>query len=161
MSIKDDRLRVARLCRVLTQRSLLGASRFLRLGRCVDLNVRPGRFLGDLSALARGYIHGVTSFSNPGRASRHCFTVSPSDNLTVELVCQGAARGSATEDGPSNVKKVNEDPRGIWSAVDYLTGILIACSGRGYFWSCTPSSILQCRGRSRGALAAGPWAQIP
>ena len=46
MPMKDDRLRVARLCRVLTQRSLLGASRFLRLGRCVDSNFRPGRVLG-------------------------------------------------------------------------------------------------------------------
>ena len=46
MPMKDDRLRVARLCRVLTQRSLLGASRFLRLGRCVDSNFRPGRFFG-------------------------------------------------------------------------------------------------------------------
>ena len=71
--MKDDRLRVARLCRVLTQRSLLGASRFLRLGWCVDSNARPVRFLGGLSALARGYIHGVTSFSNPGRASRLFF----------------------------------------------------------------------------------------
>ena len=44
--MKDDRLRVARLCGVLTQRSLLGASRLLRLGRCVDSNFRPGRFLG-------------------------------------------------------------------------------------------------------------------
>ena len=46
MPMKDDRLRVARLCRVLTQRSLLGASRFLRLSRCVDSNFRPGPFLG-------------------------------------------------------------------------------------------------------------------
>ena len=158
--MKDDRLRVARFCRVLTQRSLLGASRFLRLGRCVDSNFRPGRFWGGLSALTRGYIHCVTSFSYPGSASRHFFTVSPSDSLTVTLVCQGAARGFATDVGTSNVKKVNEDPRGIRSAVDYLTGILIACPGRGYFWSCTPSSILQCRGRPRGALAAGAWAQI-
>ena len=45
MPMKDDRLRVARLCRVLTQRSLLGASRFLRVGRCVDSNFRPGRLL--------------------------------------------------------------------------------------------------------------------
>ena len=73
MPIKDDRLRVARLCRVLTQRSLLGASRFLHLGRCVDSNFRPVRFLGGLSALARGHIHCVTSFSDPGRFSRHLF----------------------------------------------------------------------------------------
>ena len=46
MPMKDGRLRVARLCRVQTQRSLLGASRFLRLGRCVDSNFRPGQFLG-------------------------------------------------------------------------------------------------------------------
>ena len=163
MPMKDNSLRVARLCRVPTQRSLLGASRFLRLGRCVDSNFRPGRFFGGLSALARGYIHGVTSFLNLGRASRHFFTVSPIYSLTVELVCQGAARGFATEVGTSNVKRVNEDPCGIWSAVDYLTGILIACPGRGYFWSCPPSSILKCRGtpRPRGALAAGAWAQIP
>ena len=104
----------------------------------------------------------MTSFSNPGRASRYLFfTVSPGYSLTVELVCQGAARGFATEVGTSNVKKVNEDPRGSWSAVDYLTGILIACPGRGYFWSCTPSSILTCRGRPCGALAAGARAQIP
>ena len=49
MPMKDDRLRVARLCRVPTQRSLLDASRFLRLGRCVDLNFHPGRFLGALA----------------------------------------------------------------------------------------------------------------
>ena len=60
--MKDDRLRVARFCRVLTQRSLLGAPRFLRLGRCVDSNFRPGRFWAGLSALTRGYIHCVTSF---------------------------------------------------------------------------------------------------
>ena len=46
MPLKDERLRVARFCRVLTQRSLLGASRFLHLGRCVDLNFRPDRVLG-------------------------------------------------------------------------------------------------------------------
>ena len=51
--MKDDRLRVARLCRVPTQRSLLGASRFLRLGRCVDSTFRPGRFLGPQRARAR------------------------------------------------------------------------------------------------------------
>ena len=45
-AMKDDRLRVARLCRVPTQRSLLGTSRFLRLGRSADSNLRPGRFLG-------------------------------------------------------------------------------------------------------------------
>ena len=125
------------------------------------LELSPRSIFGGLSALARGYIHDVLSFSNPGRASTHFFTDSPSDSLTVELGCQGGARGFATEVGTSNVKKVNEDPRGIWSAVDYLTGILIACPGRGYFWSCTPSSILQCRGRPRGALAAGAWAQKP
>ena len=102
----------------------------------------------------------MTSFSTPGRASKHFFTVSPSDSLTVELVCQGTARGFATEVGRSNVKKVNEDPRGIWNAVDYLTDILIACPG-SYFWSCTPSSFLRCRGWPRGALVVGAWAQIP
>ena len=102
------------------------------------LELSPRSIFGGLSAFARGYIHGLISFSNPGRASRHFFTVSPSDSLTVKLVCQGAARGFATEVETSNVKKVNEDPRGIWSAVDYLTGILIACPGRGYFSSCTP-----------------------
>ena len=91
------------------------------------LELSPRSIFGGLSALARGYIRGVTSFSNPGRASRHFFTVSPSDSLTVELVCQGAARGFAMEVGTSNVKKVNEEPRGIWSAVDYLTGTFIAC----------------------------------
>ena len=55
----------------------------------------------------------MTSFSSPGRASRHFFTVSPSYSLIVELVCQRAARGFATEVRTSNVKKVNEDPRGI------------------------------------------------
>ena len=74
-----------------------------------------------------------------------------------------AARGFAPEVGTSNVEQCNEDPREIRSAVDYLKSVLIACPGRGYFWSCTPSSVLEFRGtpRPRGALAAGAWAQIP
>ena len=71
-----------------------------------------------------------------------------------------AARSFATEVGTSNIKQVNEDPREVRSAVDYLNGVLIACTGRGCFWSSTPSSILKFRGthRPRGALAAGAWA---
>ena len=74
-----------------------------------------------------------------------------------------AARGFATEVGMLNVKKVNEDPREIRSAVDYLNDVLIAYPGRSSLRSCTPSSILLFRGtlRPRGALAAGAWAQRP
>ena len=70
-------------------------------------------------------------------------------------------QGFATEVGTSNVKQVNEDPREIRSAVDYLNGVLIAHPGIGSLQSCTPSSILPFRGTPRpcGALAAGAWAQ--
>ena len=73
-----------------------------------------------------------------------------------------AARGFATEVGTLNGKQVNEDPRGIRSAVDYLKCVLIACPGRGSFWPCTSPSTLKFRGtpRPRGALAEGAWAQI-
>ena len=65
MPMKDDRLRVARLNRVLTQRSLLGASRFLRLFAQVNF-WWPQR--------ARARLHSRCDFvSNPCRASRHLF----------------------------------------------------------------------------------------
>ena len=90
MPMKDDRLRVARLCRVLTQRSLLGASRSLRFRSVRRLKLSPRSIFGGLSALARGYIHGVTSFQIlAGLQGFFFFTVSPSYSLTVELVCQG------------------------------------------------------------------------
>ena len=62
MPMKNDRLRVARYCRVPTQRLLLGASRFLRFRSVRRLELSPRSIVGGLSALARGYIHGVTSF---------------------------------------------------------------------------------------------------
>ena len=62
MPMKDDRLRVARLFRVPTQRSLMGASRFLRFRSVRRLELSPRSIFGGLSELARGYIHGVTSF---------------------------------------------------------------------------------------------------
>ena len=74
-----------------------------------------------------------------------------------------AARGFVTEVRTSNVKQVNEDPREIRSAVDYLKCVLIACPEKVFFLSCIPSGILKFRGapRPRGALAVGAWAQIP
>ena len=74
-----------------------------------------------------------------------------------------AARGFATNVGTSNVKQVDEDPREIRSAVDYLNCVLIAYPGTGSFWSYTPSSILKLRGtpRPRGDLAAGSNTLIP
>ena len=41
------------------------------------LELSPRSIFGGLSALARGYIHGVTSFSNPGRASRYFLLFRP------------------------------------------------------------------------------------
>ena len=77
MPIKDDRLRVARLCRVLTQRSLLGASRFLPLRSVRRLEFSP-----------RSIFHGVTSFQTlAGLVGIYFYSVSPG-SLTVELVCQ-------------------------------------------------------------------------
>ena len=77
MPMKDDRMRVARLCRVLTQRSLLGASRFLRLRSVRQLEFSP-----------RSIFHGVTSFQTlAGLVGIYFYFVSPG-SLTVELVCQ-------------------------------------------------------------------------
>ena len=41
------------------------------------LELSPRSSFGGLSALARSYIHGVTSFSNPGTASRHFLLFRP------------------------------------------------------------------------------------
>ena len=127
------------------------------------LELSPRSIYGGLSALAQGYIHGVTSFQTLagllGIFFLLCFAQLCSKRGTS---VSKAARGFATEVGTSNVKQVNEDPREIRSAVDYPKGVLIAYPGRGSFWSCTPSSILKFRGtpRPRSTLAAGAWAQI-
>ena len=86
MPMKDDRLRVARICRVPTQRSLLGASRFLRFRSVRRLELSPRSIFGGLSELgastrtfaqvdfwwpqrARAWLHSRCDFvSNPGRA---------------------------------------------------------------------------------------------
>ena len=86
MPMKDDRLRAARLCRVLTQRSLLGASRFLRF-----------RSVRRLELLPRSIFHGVTSFQTlAGLVGIFFYFVLPG-SLIVELVCQGPLEVSLRE----------------------------------------------------------------
>ena len=122
--MRDDRLRVTHLFRVLTQRWQQGASRFSTLrsvrrlvllftGRYVsrgevrfctppgckcDLllvlglksKLSSGSIYGGISALARGYSHGVTFFQNLAGLQRNfTFFVSPRYRLTVELVRRG------------------------------------------------------------------------
>ena len=73
-----------------------------RLMRRLELS--PRSIYGGLSALARGYIHDVTSFQTlAGLVGIFIYFVTPSYSLTVELVCQGPL---ATGVGTSNVKQV-------------------------------------------------------
>ena len=59
-----------------------------RLVRRLELS--PRSIYSGLSALARGYIHGVTSFQTlAGLLGIFFYLVSPSYSLTMELVCQG------------------------------------------------------------------------
>ena len=60
--MKDDRLRVAHICRALTQRALLGDFPFSTFRPVRRLELSPRSIYGGLSPLARGYNQGVTSF---------------------------------------------------------------------------------------------------
>ena len=126
----------------------------------------PRSIYGGLSALARDYIHGVTSFQNlAGLLDILFYFVSPSYSLTVELVCRRPLEVSLRKSRRQTLHRLTRIRAKFAARSTTLTAPLLYTRymGRSSLRSCTPFSILPFRGtpRPRDALAAGAWTQRP